>query len=424
MMMACAFKHALSLILAKIAGRNAVRTQADVAVVGAGPTGCFAAMTAAKLGSEVVVFEEHPEVGLPSHCAGHISIKGLNKLGLHLPDSIIENKISGAAFYSPSGNEFRVRFPSPVTYVINRSMFDKHLARLAKDAGARFIVGTRVEKLLVDRDTVCGVQLKNEKRLESRIVIDAEGCASTLLRQINLQTLDKSQVVSAVNGEVGHADALEEGTVEVYLGQKYAPGLYAWIIPRSDGSAKVGLATKFGNPREHLNRFLSRHPVAKKKMAFNKVRNLSFHIIPLGGPIPKTYKNGFLSVGDVASQVKPTTGGGVVMGLTCAKIAGETASEALRQNRFGKDFLLRYEERCRQAIGFDMRAMRQLRLMINRLSDRQLDRMVNLCRELGVNEDLQRVSDIDWQGQALLRLIRSPGIWAVSLYLLLSSLVS
>lgn len=424
MMMACAFKHALSLIIAKIAGRNAVRNQADVAVVGAGPTGCFAAMTAAKLGSEVVVFEEHREVGLPSHCAGHISIKGLNKLGLHLPDNIIENRISGAALYSPSGNEFRVKFPSPVTYVINRSMFDKHLARLAEDAGAKFILGTRVEKLLVDQGTACGVQLKNEKRLESRIVIDAEGCASTLLKQIGLHSLDRLQVVSAVNGEVEHADGLEEDTVEVYLGQKYAPGLYAWMIPRSDGSAKVGLATKSGNPRERLNRFLNRHPVAKKKMAFDKVRNQSFHLIPLGGPIPKTYKNGFLSVGDVASQVKPTTGGGVVMGLTCAKIAGETASEALRQNRSGEDFLLQYEERWRQAIGFDMTVMHQLRLMINRLSDKQLDRIINLCHQLGLNETLRKVSDIDWQGQALLRLTRSPGVWAVSLYSLLSSLVS
>lgn len=381
-------------------------------------------MTAAKLESEVVVLEEHREVGLPSHCAGHISIKGLNKHGLSLPENIIENRISGAAFYSPSGNEFRVKFPSPMTYVINRSMFDKHLARLAEDAGARFILGTRAERLLMDRDAACGVQLKNEKRLESRIVIDAEGCASTLLRQIGLQILNKSQVVNAVNGEVEHADGLEEHTVEVYLGQKYAPGLYAWMIPRRDGSAKVGLATKSGNPREHLNRFLSRHPVARKKMAFDKVRNLSFHLIPLGGPIPKTYKNGFLSVGDVASQVKPTTGGGVVMGLTCAKIAGETACEALRQDRLGEDFLLRYEKRWRQAIGFDMTIMHQLRLMINRLSDKQLDRIINLCHQLGLNETLQRVSDIDWQGQALLRLGKSPSVWAVSLYSLLSSLIS
>jgi geranylgeranyl reductase family protein len=401
-----------------------LQTQASVAVVGAGPTGCFAALTAAKLGSEVVVFEEHREVGLPSHCAGHISIKGLKKFGLRLPEDIIENRISGAAIYSPSGNEFRVKFPSPVTYVINRSMFDKHLAQLAEDAGTRFILGTRVEKLLTDRGTVHGLQLKNEKRYESRIVIDAEGCASTLLKQTGLRTLDRSQVVNAVNGEVEHADDVEKDTVEVYLGQKYAPGLYAWIIPKSDGSAKIGLATKSGNPKEHLKRFLSKDLVARKKTSFSRVKNLSFHIIPLGGPIPKTYDNGFLSVGDVASQVKPTTGGGVVMGLACAKIAGETASEALRQNRLGEDFLQHYEERWRQAIGFDMRVMRQLRLMVNRLSDKQLDRTVNLCRQLGLDEDLQKVSDIDWQGQALLRLIRSPSVWAVSVCSLLSSLVS
>lgn len=401
-----------------------MQTQADVAVVGAGPTGCFAALTAAILGSEVAVFEEHREIGLPSHCAGHISIKGLNKLGVRLPENIIENRISGAAFYSPSGNEFKVKFPSPVTYVINRSMFDKHLAQLAEDAGARFILGTKAERLLTDRGAVCGLQLKNEKCFESRIMIDAEGCASTLLRHIPLRPLDGSQVVNAVNGEVERANDLEKDAVEVYLGQKYAPGLYAWIIPKSDGSAKIGLATKSGNPKEHLKLFLGKHPEARRKVLFSDVRNLSFHLIPLGGPIPRTYANGFLSVGDVASQVKPTTGGGVVMGLTCARIAGETAYEAVRQNRLSEDFLQGYEERWRKAIGFDMTVMHQLRLMLNRLSDKQLDRTINLCRQLGLDEALQKVSDIDWQGQALLRLARSPGVWALSIYSLLSSLVS
>jgi flavin-dependent dehydrogenase len=45
----------------------------DVAVVGGGPCGSFAALTAAKLGANVTVFEEHEEIGVPSHCAGHFS---------------------------------------------------------------------------------------------------------------------------------------------------------------------------------------------------------------------------------------------------------------------------------------------------------------------------------------------------------------
>jgi len=393
-------------------------------VVGAGPAGSFAALTAAKLGNDVVICEEHSGVGLPSHCAGHISIKGLNQVGLRMPEKAMENKIASAIFYSPSGNEFRVRLPSPVTYVINRSMFDKHLAQLAEQAGAKLLLGTKAEELLMDQGSVQGISLKNAKRLKSKIVINAEGCASTLLKQVGLQTFDKSMVVNAVNGEVDSINGLEHDTVEVFLGQKYAPGLYAWIIPKQDGSAKVGLATKHGNPKEHLNHFLSTHPVARKKIRFSDVKNLSFHLIPLGGPIPRTYHNGFLVVGDAASHVKPTTGGGVVMGLTCAKIAGETASEAVQNNNSSEDFLSRYQIRCQRAIGFDMMAMRQMRLMLNRLSDKKLDAIVNLCQQFKLNEELRKVKDIDFQGKSTLQLLKSPSAWAVALYSLVASLTS
>ena len=399
-------------------------TQTDVVVVGAGPAGSFAALTSAKMGAEVTICEEHKEVGTPRHCPGHISIKGLDKLGLHIPEKMIENRISGAVFYSPSGNEFRVKLPSPVTYVINRTMLDQHLTQIAERAGVRLMLGTRAEKLLFSGISVSGVSSKGGEHLKSEMVIDAEGIASTMLKQVGLKTFDRSLAVNAVNGEVETADSLENDTVEVYLGQKYAPGLYAWMIPKRDGSAKIGLATKTGNAREHLKFLLSSHPVASRKIRFSDVKNISYHLVPLGGPIRKTYHDGFLAVGDVASQVKPTTGGGVVMGITCARIAGETAAQAVRQQNVSDSFLSQYQRRWRKAIGFDMNAMRRIRLMLNRLSDRRLDGIVKLCSHLRVDEKLQDLDDIDFQGKAVLQLLKSPGAWTVLLYSLLSSLVS
>jgi digeranylgeranylglycerophospholipid reductase len=401
-----------------------VHAETDVVVVGAGPAGSFAALTAARMGAEVTICEEHDEVGVPSHCPGHISIRGLSELGLHVPEKAMENRISGAVFFSPSGNEFRVKLQSPVTYVINRAILDQHMARLAERAGARLMLGTRAEKLLLNDDSVTGLSLKNGERLKSGIIVDAEGTASALLKQVGLQAFDRSLAVSAVNGKVDHADCLEEDTVEVYLGQKFAAGLYAWLIPKRDGSAKVGLATRTGSARERLRYFLSSHPVASKRMRFSDVRSLSYHLIPLGGPIRKTYHNGFLAVGDVASQVKPTTGGGVVMGLTCAKIAGETAAKAVQQQDFSDSFMSRYQKRWKQAIGFDMSAMRQIRLMLNRLSDKRLDGIIKLCSQMHVDEKLQGLDDIDFQGKATLQLLRSPGAWTILMYSLMSSFIS
>src|SRR5512137_1842668 len=120
----------------------------DAVVVGGGPVGSHAALKLAQRGIKVTVFEEHNQIGFPSHCAGHISIKGLADLGLlPLPKEVVENAFYGACFYSPNGNRFSVRFQSPVTYAVNRALFDKQLADKATDAGAEYRLGSRVESL-------------------------------------------------------------------------------------------------------------------------------------------------------------------------------------------------------------------------------------------------------------------------------------
>ncbi len=396
--------------------------EADAIVIGAGPVGTFSALTMARKGMNVIVCEEHKEVGLPTHCAGHISIKGLKQLDVNLPNDVIENEIRGARFYSPSGYEFRLRANSPITYVINRALFDKHLALIAEDAGARILLGTRVEKLESKNGFVTGVVLRNGEKLSSRMVIDAEGVASVFLKQMGLGQFDRGFVVSAVQGEVEQVDGVEDDMVEVYLGQRFAPGLFAWVIPRRNGSVKIGLGTRTGNPTEHLKRFIQTHPVAKKKLSFNRIKNLSYHLIPLGGPISRTYGNGFLAVGDSASQVKPTTGGGVIMGLRCARIAGKITYQAIGRNDLTESSLAQYQSAWKSEIGFDMMIMKRLRTMLNNLSDHELDKMINFSSRLKINESLKKVGDIDFQGRALLPVIWSPRTWAVFLYFFLASM--
>ena len=399
----------------------------DAVVVGGGPCGSLAAWTLAKLGADVAVFEEHREIGLPSHCAGHVSLKGLKRLGLHLPQKIFENKIYGAVFYSPSGLEFRVKRSSPVTCVLNRELLDKHLAELAMKAGAQYFTGRRVISLVSKSGVVAGVSVSRKRAKEtvaSNIVIDAEGCSSLLLKRVGLQTLDRSMVVNAIQAEVDQVDDTDVDMVEVYLGRKYAPGFFAWIIPKKNGSAKVGLATKAGDPREYLRRLMQKHPVASKRLMKSKITSLSMHPISLGGTIPKTYANGLLVVGDAASQVKPTTGGGIIFGLLCAKIAGEVAYEAVKNGDFSEKFLSRYQFRWKKSIGFELNVMRQLRKRLNRLSDGQMDKIIGLCSRFGVAKALEDAGDVDYEGSALVRMIPYTAILVLALYFVVCSFTS
>jgi len=265
---------------------------------------------------------------------------------------------------------------------------------------------------------------RDEKNLASNVVIDAEGCSSTLLRKTGLQTLRGSMVVRAIQAEVDRVDGIDGDMVEVYLGRKYAPGFFAWIIPRRDASAKVGLATWAGDPRIYLRRFMKNHPVASKKLRKSSITSLSLHPIPLGGPVPKTFSNGLLAVGDAASQVKPTTGGGVIVGLSCSKIAGEVAYEAVKNDDFSETFLSRYQSRWKELVGFDLTVMRQIRKLLNRLSDDKVDKIIGLCVKFGVDDLLEDVGDLDFQGRSLIPMIKHPATLVTMLYFMFSWLTS
>ena len=115
--------------------------------------------------------------------------------------------------------------------------------------------------------------------------MDAEGISSRLLRQAGLKALKPEGLVYAVEAEVENVQDVERDAVEVYLGKNYAPGFYGWLIPRLDGTAKVGLATNKGNPREFLHRLMAKHPVASKQLGKAKITQISYHAISLGGPI-------------------------------------------------------------------------------------------------------------------------------------------
>jgi digeranylgeranylglycerophospholipid reductase len=401
-----------------------VKEKPDIVVVGGGPCGSYAAYTAAKLGAEVLVCEEHEKIGVPKHCAGHLNISSLELLGIRLPPAAIENEIRGAVFCSPSGKQFVLRCRAPVTYVVNRELFDKHLAELAIKAGVKYRFKSGVKSLILDSGVVKGVALKGEERVGANVVIDAEGCSSKLLKKTGLDGLEGSMMVKGAQAEVDCVEDVEEDMVEVYLGNKVAPGFFAWIIPRQDGSAKVGLATRVGNPRDYLRRFMEKHPVASQKLKKSRTVYTSVHPIPLAGPIPKTYSDGFLAVGDAASQVKPTTGGGVIFGLTCAREAGEVACEAVKMQDFSEDFLSRYPSRWKRLVGFDLAAMLRMRRMLDSLSDSRIDGMIDLCRKLGVGSVLEKVGDLDFQGKSLIPMVKYPGALAVISYFLFSWLTS
>ena len=159
-----------------------------------------------------------------------------------------------------------------------------------------------------------------------------------------------------------------------------------------------------------------KHPVASKQLRKANITQVGYHAITLGGPINKSYADGFLALGDCASQVKPTTGGGVIFGLTAAKAAAEVASQAIAKGDVSSNVLQMYQKRCDELLQFDFRVMLRIRRFLDSLSDQRFDEMLRVCGKLGVDKALRDVDEIDFQGKMLLNAARKPSMLAALTY--------
>jgi hypothetical protein len=68
--------------------------------------------------------------------------------------------------------------------------------------------------------------------------------------------------------------------------------------------------------------------------------------------------------------------------------------------------------------------MRQIRRLLNRLSDGRIDKIIDLCAKSGIDAVLKDVGDLDFQGTSLIRMIRRPSTLVVALYFFFSAFAS
>jgi len=404
------------------------RNSIDILIVGCGVSGATTALAAADKAASVTILEEHQSVGVPSHCSGHVGIRGFKQFAPTLPEKIIENEIKGAVLTAPNGRSLTLARSDPVTLVLNRTEFDQHLTRLALKKGADLHVNSRVESV---KRFDHGFQVKLDpskypNEYFCKVLIDAGGCGAPVSRYVGIPSLNSQTLVNSAQCNVDNISDVESDLVEVYYGQTYAPGFFGWIIPRRDGSAKVGLAAGARtNVHTCFERFLRKHPIVSPKLKNAKILSKPmYHPIPVGGTRAKTYADRFLSVGDAAAQVKPTTGGGIVFGLICGKIAGETAVTAVRDENFSSLAMKKYEDAWRSVIGFDLSAMTFLRRLLYRIPDKHLNKLFDLSNELRIDDVLSKTSDIDFQGQTLFGLARDPRLFLAFLSMSVLSIPS
>ncbi len=369
-----------------------------IIVVGAGVAGSHAALEAARNGSKVVLLEEHPQVGVPSHCSGVVSLKGLSMLGIEPQPAFSQRTIHGAIFHPPKGEPVELRTKQPVAEIINRAKFDQYLAKRAVGAGVELLTKTRVSKFERYPGGDVGVSVQDGPGVKGEIVIDASGAGSRLAEQAGLQTPDWNQLLPGLQYELTETQR-QGDQVELFFGSHRAPGFFAWSIPTGDHSARVGLASRKSNVKKLLD------DLVREFWPKSMIEGTRSGSVLVSGPIDKCWSENFLVVGDAASQVKQTTGGGIVIGGYSGILAGRAAAEAAKTPRELRwKILMQYDRDWREKFGSDLRRMGIAHRLFASLSDETLNRLFEGVREY--LPEIEEAADMDFQGEIISRMLR------------------
>jgi digeranylgeranylglycerophospholipid reductase len=385
----------------------------DVVVVGGRIGGSISSLFASKNDVDVLMIEKRQEIGVPVQCAEGTTHSTFEILEMKPSSKYVCTEVGTGTIHAP--NETYINAEDLVEfnnldkniakgYILDRKVFDKHLAIESAKVGTDIMVKTTVKNLMKKDGKICGVVAKHMGKtmeIKADVVIAADGVESNMAQMAGLKAPDNPHdICSCAQYELVCSD-FNPDRVHLYFGRKIAPGGYAWVFPKGEGIANVGLGIRgtTQNAYNYLKRFISKFDATPVELNVGGV--------PLSGPIDKTYTDGFMVVGDAARQIDPVTGGGTFTTVPCARIAGEVAAEAVKEENTSAAFLKRYDDAWRAKIEDILKMSLKCRKVADKLTDDEMNALVEFLNN-SKGKEISKIAFIKFLGKhpRLLRLVK------------------
>ena len=340
----------------------------DIVVVGGGTAGCFAAATAAQDGLDVVLLERKSEDD-----AGHIACGDAIKGTSTFPDvidreylreeSFTNENIQRALFLNPKGDNLDIPFGDVSGAVIDRKRYGEVLLEETDRVGAEISYNT-VVKDIIQNGKVQGVTAMRDGdpiEYEADVVIDAAGSLSLLQDKVDFDgttydtNVDYSQFCSAYREVIETKEPVDYDDAIVFKPTKELG--YLWYFPRSETEINAGLGFQMNKPPIPLVDVLKRDLEERPEFENAEVKDKLGAALPTRRPYDSAVAPGFMSVGDAAGHVNPTTGGGIPGAAKAGHWAAEVAAEAIADDDVGEAALWEYNRKVQTDFGKRFAAM-------------------------------------------------------------------
>ena len=335
----------------------------DVVVVGAGPAGTAAAITARARGLNVVCIDK-AHFPRDKTCGDGLTagaLRLLEQLGVSAADLEATEPafVRETVLVSPSGRRARLPMPTDGAHaaVVCRRALDAALVAVARRRGVDIREGCAVDALKQDHGAV-QLTLADGSVLDASFVIAADGHWSAVRRAVEP---DAPHDLGEWHAVRQYFEGVDDDRLWVIFERDLLPG-YAWVFPLPGGRANVGYGVLRSDGRsgrelkdlwpDLLARPVMRDVLGPRARACDSVR---------AWPIPARYDLNRLAcgrvlfAGDAAGVVDPMTGEGIAQAIETGMLAAEAIAT-------GAD----YRRLVHRAVGRDLRFANLLQSILRR----------------------------------------------------------
>ena len=304
--------------------------QRDLLIIGAGPGGSAAAITAARAGLRVTMFEKGPH-GRDKVCGDGLTPRAVAALGELKIDLSPAHRIDGLRMIA--GKKTRElawpaseRFPGHGA-VWPRQRFDNHLMDVAAEAGAEIRYETEALPVL-EGHRVVGVDAGGERYTAPLTILaaGAQGAAAKMLGAERDPDEPFGLAIRAYAPTPRHAERHLEACLSLRDEHGTPVPGYGWMFPAGDGTVNIGvgaLSTMKGFKKLNLNKLLDQYAAIVRPTwsIGDYVDKPRAWRLPMSST--KRHGPGWVAVGDAAGFVNPMNGEGIDYALESGMLAVE-----------------------------------------------------------------------------------------------------
>jgi len=360
----------------------------DVIVVGCGPAGAQAAKNISKNGKSVLVLDHREEIG-NKLCTGIVGSELIN----HYPKAknFIYYEANSAKIFNDSNHIIDVKKDETQALVIDRIKFIQSIIQEAVDYGSILKKERLVTSVKIDEE---GVHIKSRfngkvENYFSKLLIVASGFNSKIAKSLGFDL--SNNYIYGYQTKISNLNLKE---VNVFTGGSLPKGHFGWLVPTNKNKGLCGILGKSklkNNGKDFLEEMQSNYN-------FNVEEKTKVWGIPIQ-PVKKNYSERCLLIGDVAGQVKPTTGGGIYYAMKSSDIASEIVTDALNSNNFSEKKLSIYSKKWNQIFKNELRIGLFARQFYESLNNNDIVKILNHVKD---SELISSDINFDWHSRIIM----------------------